>query len=427
MSRCSAATAAASPIAARRLNECPLGAAALAGTSFPIDRDATAAALGFDRPTANSLDAVSDRDFALEFLAAAAICAIHLSRLAEEIVLWCQRRLPLHPPERRLHHRQLDHAAEEQPRRGRTGARQGRPGHRRAGRACCWCMKGLPLAYSKDMQEDKEPVFEAADTLELCLAAMAGMVARPDARYRSGMRAAAAAASSPRPISPTGWSAMLDLPFREAHHVTGALVKLAEDGRRRPRRTAARRDAADRAAHHRRRVRRADGRRLGRQPHQLRRHRARQCAAAPRRGAFPVTQAPGDAHRRRIASRLIAAGRSAARNPGLRVEPPQGRASRPFPRVFPTPAALDRAASTSAAPPRQRRPRPNAGPTQPRRSNAVIFPIATACCMPKTCRCPIAADGRHPVLLLFLAALSRALPAPSPTPSPGRAPASAMR
>ena len=121
--------------AARRLNECPLGAAALAGTSFPIDRDMTAPALGFDRPAANSLDAVSDRDFALEFLAAAAISAMHLSRFAEEIVIWCSAPYRLRPAVRCVHHRQLDHAAEAQPRRGRTGAREDRPGHRRAGGA----------------------------------------------------------------------------------------------------------------------------------------------------------------------------------------------------------------------------------------------------------------------------------------------------
>ena len=119
----------------RRLNECPLGAAALAGTAFPIDRDATAAALGFDRPAANSLDAVSDRDFAIEFLAAAALAGTHLSRFAEEIVIWCERPVRLHPAQRCVHHRQLDHAAKAQPRRRRAGARQDRPAQRLAGRA----------------------------------------------------------------------------------------------------------------------------------------------------------------------------------------------------------------------------------------------------------------------------------------------------
>ena len=120
----------------RRLNECPLGAAALAGTAFPIDREMTAAALGFDRPAANSLDAVSDRDFAIEFLAAAALAGTHLSRFAEEIVLWSSDAVRLYPAERRFHHRQLDHAAKAQPRRRRAGARQDRPAQRLAGRLC---------------------------------------------------------------------------------------------------------------------------------------------------------------------------------------------------------------------------------------------------------------------------------------------------
>ncbi len=173
--------------ARRRLNECPLGSAALAGTSFPIDRQATAAALGFDRPTANSLDAVSDRDFALEFLSAAAISAMHLSRLAEEIVIWCSApfgfiRLSdafttgssIMPQKRNPDAAELVRA-----KTGRiTGALVG----------LLTVMKGLPLAYAKDMQEDKEPVFDAAEAWALSLAAMAGMVARPDARHRPDAR-----------------------------------------------------------------------------------------------------------------------------------------------------------------------------------------------------------------------------------------------
>jgi argininosuccinate lyase len=161
--------------ARRRLNECPLGAAALAGTSFPIDREMTARALGFLRPAANSLDAVSDRDFALEFLAAAAIAAMHLSRFAEEIVVWCSAPFgfvklsdafstgsSIMPQKRNPDAAELA--------RGKTGRVVG------ALVALLTVMKGLPLAYAKDMQEDKEPVFDAAASLSLTLAATAGMV-----------------------------------------------------------------------------------------------------------------------------------------------------------------------------------------------------------------------------------------------------------
>src|SRR6476620_4858465 len=158
-----------------RLNECPLGAAALAGTSFPIDRHMTAEALGFERPTANSLDSVSDRDFALEALAAAAICAVHLSRLAEEIVLWTSPQFgfvtlsdafttgsSIMPQKRNPDAAELV--------RGKAGRIFG------ALQALLVVMKGLPLAYSKDMQEDKESTFDALQSLSLCLAATAGMV-----------------------------------------------------------------------------------------------------------------------------------------------------------------------------------------------------------------------------------------------------------
>jgi argininosuccinate lyase len=210
----------------RRLNECPLGSAALAGTSFPIDREMTAAALGFDRPTANSLDAVSDRDFALEFLAAAAIAGMHLSRLAEEIILWCSdgfRFIRLSDafttgssimPQKRN-----PDAAELV--RAKTGRLAG------ALVGLLTVMKGLPLAYGKDMQEDKEPSFEAADTLELCLAATTGMVLDLEAEPQA-MRAMAERGYSVATDLADWLVRVLGLPFREAHHVTGSLVKLAE-------------------------------------------------------------------------------------------------------------------------------------------------------------------------------------------------------
>ncbi|MGC8475425.1 MAG: argininosuccinate lyase [Acetobacteraceae bacterium] len=212
--------------ARRRMNECPLGAAALAGTSFPIDRDMTAAALGFDRPAANSLDAVSDRDFALEFLAAAAISAMHLSRFAEEIVIWTSApfgfiRLSdafttgssIMPQKRNPDAAELVRA-----KTGRvTGALVG----------LLTVMKGLPLAYAKDMQEDKEGVFDAAAAWTLALAASAGMVRdlRPDA----ARMAAAAGAGYATATDLADWLVReLRLPFRDAHHVTGRLVALAE-------------------------------------------------------------------------------------------------------------------------------------------------------------------------------------------------------
>ena len=212
--------------ARRRLNECPLGSAALAGTSFPIDRDATAAALGFDRPTANSLDAVSDRDFALEFLSAAAICAVHLSRLAEEIVIWCSApfgfvRLSdafttgssIMPQKRNPDAAELA--------RAKTGRIVG------ALVALLTVMKGLPLAYAKDTQEDKEPVFDASDALALSLAAIAGMVRdlQPDT---ARMRAMAGSGFATATDLADWLVRVLHLPFRTAHHVTGRLVARAE-------------------------------------------------------------------------------------------------------------------------------------------------------------------------------------------------------
>ncbi|CAH2600557.1 Argininosuccinate lyase [Rhodovastum atsumiense] len=210
----------------KRLNECPLGVAALAGTSFPLDREATAAALGFDRPAANSLDAVSDRDFALEFLATAAISAMHLSRLAEEVVIWCSapyRFIRLSDayttgssimPQKR----NPDAAELVRAKTGRvTGALVG----------LLTVMKGLPLAYAKDTQEDKEPVFDAAGAWALSLAAMAGMVRdmTPDkARMRDFAGSGFATATDL-----ADWLVrVLKLPFRTAHHVTGRLVAAAE-------------------------------------------------------------------------------------------------------------------------------------------------------------------------------------------------------
>ena len=209
-----------------RLNQCPLGSAALAGTGFPIDRDATAAALGFDLPTANSLDAVSDRDFALDYLNAASQCALHLSRLAEELIIWASQpygfvKLP----------DSFSTGSSIMPQKRNPDAAELVRGH--AGRiigcqtALMITMKGLPLAYSKDMQDDKPPVFEAEGLLMLSLAAMTGMVAE------SGFDTAAMRKATER-----GFATATDLadwlvrqagiPFREAHHITGAVVKLAE-------------------------------------------------------------------------------------------------------------------------------------------------------------------------------------------------------
>jgi argininosuccinate lyase len=210
-----------------RLNRCPLGSAALAGTGFPIDRAATAAALGFDGPTANSLDAVSDRDFAIEYLTSATQCALHLSRLAEEIILWASQpfgwvKLP----------DQWSTGSSIMPQKKNPDAAELVRGH--SGRilglmtGLMVTMKGLPLAYSKDMQDDKEPVFEAHDLLELSLAAMAGML-ETLAFVPERMRESAA----------SGFSTATDLadwlvreggvPFREAHHITGRAVKAAEE------------------------------------------------------------------------------------------------------------------------------------------------------------------------------------------------------
>ncbi|MBW7835823.1 MAG: argininosuccinate lyase [Sphingomonadales bacterium] len=211
----------------RRLNECPLGAAALAGTSYPIDREMTASALGFDRPTANSLDAVSDRDFALEFLSAASITAVHLSRLAEEIVLWASAQFgfialsdafttgsSIMPQKRNPDAAELA--------RAKAGRVIG------ALNSLLIVMKGLPLAYSKDMQEDKEATFDAANALALSLAAMTGMVR--DLTANRQRMASAAGVGFTTATDLADWLVQrLSMPFRRAHHVAGSLVKLAEE------------------------------------------------------------------------------------------------------------------------------------------------------------------------------------------------------
>ena len=209
-----------------RMNLSPLGAAALAGTSFPIDRHMTATALGFDAPMANSLDAVSDRDFALEFLAAASISAMHLSRLAEELVIWSTAQFRFVRLSDRwstgssiMPQKRNPDAAELI--RAKVGRIMG------ANVALMMVMKGLPLTYSKDMQEDKEQLFDAADNLMLALAAMAGMIADM-VPNRAAMKAAAGAGFSTATDLADWLVRALGLPFRDAHHVTGALVALAE-------------------------------------------------------------------------------------------------------------------------------------------------------------------------------------------------------
>jgi argininosuccinate lyase len=210
-----------------RLNECPLGAAALAGTSFPIDRAATAKALGFDRPTANSLDSVSDRDFVLETLSAAAIAATHLSRFAEEIVLWTTPQFgfvalsdkfttgsSIMPQKRNPDAAELV--------RGKSGRIIGDLA------GLLIVMKGLPLAYSKDMQEDKEGCFDSLSSLSLCIAAMAGMVRDMTPRL-DRMKAAAGSGYSTATDLADWLVRALGLPFRQAHHVTGRIVALASD------------------------------------------------------------------------------------------------------------------------------------------------------------------------------------------------------
>jgi argininosuccinate lyase len=215
--------------ARRRLNECPLGAAALAGTSFPIDRAMTAAELGFDRPAANSIDAVSDRDFALDYLAGAAICAVHLSRLAEELVLWSTPQFgfvrmaeaftsgsSIMPQKRNPDAAELI--------RGKSGRILGDL------QALLVVLKGLPLAYSKDLQEDKEGVFDAADSLELCLAAAAAML--DGITVDNERMQAAAGVGHTTATDLADWLVRVKgIPFREAHGIAARAVKVAETRR----------------------------------------------------------------------------------------------------------------------------------------------------------------------------------------------------
>ena len=213
--------------ARKRLNESPLGAAALAGTSFPTDRQITASLLGFDRPAANAMDAVSDRDFAVEFLAAAAICAVHMSRFAEEIVIWCADGFgfvslsdafttgsSIMPQKRNPDAAELVRA---------------KPGRIIGSlNALLIVLKGLPLAYGKDMQEDKEGVFDAADALAIALAATTGMVSDMTANP-AAMRAALTRGFHTATDLADYLVRDLGMPFREAHHVSGAIVAMAAE------------------------------------------------------------------------------------------------------------------------------------------------------------------------------------------------------
>ncbi len=213
--------------ARERLNECPLGAAALAGTSFPINRNMTAAALGFRGPTRNSLDSVADRDFVLETLAAASICAMHLSRLAEELVIWSTPQFGFIALSDRF-----TTGSSIMPQKKNPDAAElirAKPGRiLGAFTGLLLVMKGLPLAYSKDMQEDKEPAFDAIDALSLAISAMTGMV--KDMKPDETAMAAAAGAGYSTATDLADWLVRnLAMPFRDAHHVTGTLVAMAEN------------------------------------------------------------------------------------------------------------------------------------------------------------------------------------------------------
>jgi argininosuccinate lyase len=212
--------------ARKRMNKCPLGAAALAGTPYPIDRDFTAQKLGFDGPMPSTMDAVSDRDFAAEFIFTAALCGIHLSRLAEEIIIWSTPQFGFITLSDQwstgssiMPQKKNPDAAELV--RGKTGRLNGNVVQ------VLTMLKGLPLAYNKDMQEDKEFVFDSFDTITLCLEAMNGMLA--SAKFNTGAMLESAEKGYTTATALADWLVMkLELPFREAHHVTGAIVKMAE-------------------------------------------------------------------------------------------------------------------------------------------------------------------------------------------------------
>jgi argininosuccinate lyase len=210
-----------------RMNQSPLGSAALAGTGFPLDRHATADALGFERPTANSLDSVSDRDFALDYLSTAAQCSLHLSRLAEELIVWASAPFGFVKLSD-----EFSTGSSIMPQKRNPDAAELVRGH--SGRiigaltSLMVTMKGLPLAYSKDMQDDKEPVFEARDLLMLSLEALAGMIETVEF-VPERMRAAAAQGYSTATDLADWLVREADVPFREAHHITGAAVKAAEE------------------------------------------------------------------------------------------------------------------------------------------------------------------------------------------------------
>lgn len=210
-----------------RANECPLGAAALAGTSFPIDREMTAMALGFDRPCANSLDAVGSRDFALELMGAAAICQTHLSRLAEELIIWTSApfqfvTLPesftsgssIMPQKRNPDAAELI--------RAKTGQVNGQL------LQLLTVVKGTPLAYNKDLQEDKQPVFATVETLSLSLQAMTGMIRGIEANAEAMLQAACGGYATATDLA--DWLVRVaGIPFRRAHHITGAIVRSAQE------------------------------------------------------------------------------------------------------------------------------------------------------------------------------------------------------
>ncbi len=211
--------------ARKRMNECPLGSAALAGTSFPIDRTMTAEALGFDRPTANSLDGVSDRDFVIEALAAASVTAMHLSRLAEEIVIWCSAQFAFVKLSDKF-----STGSSIMPQKKNPDAAElvrAKPGRIYGSlQALLVMMKGLPLTYSKDMQEDKEQAFDGLASISLALAAMTGMVRDLEPVTKTMKKAAGSGYSTATDLA--DWLVrVLGLPFRDAHHVTGRIVAMA--------------------------------------------------------------------------------------------------------------------------------------------------------------------------------------------------------